>query len=40
MCGGIGEAELRESGAVAVYGNPAELLSSYDDSALSLPFES
>jgi len=34
MCGGIGEAELREAGAVAVYGNPAELLSSYDESPL------
>jgi len=35
MCGGIGEAELRDAGAVAVYGNPAELLSSYDDSPLA-----
>ena len=35
LCGGIGEAELREAGAVAVYGNPAELLSSYDDSPLA-----
>jgi HAD superfamily hydrolase (TIGR01549 family) len=26
MCGGIGEQELREAGAAAVYGNPSELL--------------
>lgn len=26
MCGGIGEKELREAGAAAVYGNPSELL--------------
>lgn len=26
LCGGIGERELTEAGAVAVYGNPAELL--------------
>jgi phosphoglycolate phosphatase-like HAD superfamily hydrolase len=26
MCGGIGERELQEAGAVAVYGNPSELL--------------
>ena len=40
MCGGIGEAELREARAVAVYGNPAELLASYDDSPLGRSFES
>ena len=34
MCGGIGEAELREAGAVAVYGNPAELLAGFDSSPL------
>ncbi len=32
MCGGIGERELREAGAVAVYGNPSELLQALDDS--------
>ena len=26
MCGGIGERELQEAGAVAVYGNPSDLL--------------
>lgn len=26
LCGGIGERELQEAGAVAVYGNPSELL--------------
>ncbi len=31
-CGGIGEQELREAGAVAVYGNPAELLEDLDAS--------
>ncbi len=30
MCGGIGERELQEAGAVAVYGNPAELLRELD----------
>lgn len=30
MCGGIGESELREAGAVAVYGNPSELLRDLD----------
>jgi phosphoglycolate phosphatase-like HAD superfamily hydrolase len=33
-CGGIGEAELRDAGAVAVYGNPAELLAGFDSSPL------
>jgi phosphoglycolate phosphatase-like HAD superfamily hydrolase len=33
-CGGIGAAELREAGAVAVYGNPAELLAGFDSSPL------
>ncbi len=32
LCGGIGERELTEAGAVAVYGNPAELLRELDDS--------
>jgi HAD superfamily hydrolase (TIGR01509 family) len=32
MCGGIGEQELREAGAVAVYGNPSELLQDLDAS--------
>ena len=32
LCGGIGERELTEAGAVAVYGNPAELLRGLDDS--------
>jgi HAD superfamily hydrolase (TIGR01549 family) len=31
LCGGIGETELREAGATAVYGNPSELLGSLDD---------
>ena len=30
-CGGIGEAELIEAGASAVYGNPSELLDSFGD---------
>jgi HAD superfamily hydrolase (TIGR01549 family) len=34
MCGGIGEQELLAAGAVAVYGNPSELLQGYDDSPL------
>jgi len=32
MCGGIGERELQEAGAVAVYGNPSELLQDLDSS--------
>ena len=32
MCGGIGERELDEAGAVAVYGNPSELLADLDAS--------
>ncbi len=32
MCGGIGERELQEAGAVAVYGNPSELLQDLDAS--------
>lgn len=32
MCGGIGERELQEAGAVAVYGNPSELLQDLDGS--------
>lgn len=32
MCGGIGERELQEAGAVAVYGNPSELLKDLDAS--------
>ena len=32
MCGGIGERELQEAGAVAVYGNPSELLQDLEGS--------
>lgn len=32
MCGGIGERELLDAGAVAVYGNPSELLQELDES--------
>ena len=32
MCGGIGEKELQEAGAAAVYGNPSELLQDLDAS--------
>ena len=32
MCGGIGERELQEAGAVAVYGNPSELLQDLESS--------
>lgn len=32
MCGGIGERELQEAGAVAVYGNPSALLQGLDAS--------
>jgi HAD superfamily hydrolase (TIGR01509 family) len=32
MCGGIGERELQEAGAVAVYGNPSALLQDLDAS--------
>ena len=35
MSGGIGERELQEAGAVAVYGNPSELLADLDASPLS-----
>ena len=34
MCGGIGESELREAGAAAVYGNPSELLQDLERSPL------
>jgi HAD superfamily hydrolase (TIGR01549 family) len=34
MCGGIGEQELLAAGAVAVYGNPSELLEGFDGSPL------
>jgi HAD superfamily hydrolase (TIGR01549 family) len=34
MCGGIGERELQEAGAVAVYGNPSELLQDLDRSPI------
>ena len=34
MCGGIGERELQEAGAVAVYGNVSELFQDLDDSPL------
>ena len=32
MCGGIGERELQEAGAAAVYGNPSELLQDLESS--------
>jgi HAD superfamily hydrolase (TIGR01549 family) len=35
MCGGIGERELQEAGAVAVYGNVSELLEDLDGSPLA-----
>ena len=35
LCGGIGERELREAGAAAVYGNPSELLDGFDASPLA-----
>jgi HAD superfamily hydrolase (TIGR01549 family) len=35
MCGGIGERELQEAGAVAVYGNPSELLRDLEGSPLA-----
>jgi HAD superfamily hydrolase (TIGR01509 family) len=35
MCGGIGEAELREAGAAAVYGSPSELLQHLDRSPVA-----
>ena len=38
MCGGIGERELQEAGAVAVYGNPSELLEDLDGSPLARLF--
>jgi phosphoglycolate phosphatase-like HAD superfamily hydrolase len=34
LAGGISEAEMREAGAAAVYGNPAELLEHFDSSPL------
>lgn len=34
MCGGIGERELQEAGAVAVYGNPSDLLQDLESSPL------
>lgn len=34
VCGGIGEKELQEAGAAAVYGNPSELLQNLDGSPL------
>jgi phosphoglycolate phosphatase-like HAD superfamily hydrolase len=33
-CGGISEAELRDSGAVEVYADPADLLERFDHSIL------
>ncbi len=33
-CGGVGEADLREAGAVEVYDDPADLLDHLEDSAL------
>jgi HAD superfamily hydrolase (TIGR01549 family) len=38
MCGGIGERELQEAGALAVYGNVAELFEELDDSPLTRLF--
>ena len=38
MCGGIGESELLEAGAVAVYGNVSELYEDLDDSPLATLF--
>jgi HAD superfamily hydrolase (TIGR01549 family) len=38
MCGGIGERELHEAGALAVYGNIAELHEELDDSPLARLF--
>ena len=35
MCGGIGERELQEAGAVAVYGNPSELLQDLERSPVA-----
>ena len=35
MCGGIGERELQEAGAVAVYGNPSELLQDLEQSPVA-----
>ena len=35
MCGGIGEGELREAGAAAVYGNPSELLDDLERSPVA-----
>jgi hypothetical protein len=32
LCGGWSEAELRQAGCIAVYRDPAELLSRYDES--------
>ncbi|WP_040793729.1 HAD family hydrolase [Nocardia paucivorans] len=34
-CGGVGEAELRDAGARAVYADPAELLARFDDSPIA-----
>ncbi|MCW2778900.1 MAG: family hydrolase, partial [Frankiales bacterium] len=39
LAGGIGEQELREAGAVAVYGNIAELLEGLDDSPVGTSAE-
>ena len=36
MCGGIGEQELLDAGATAVYGNPSELLAGFDSSPLGM----
>ncbi len=40
MCGGIGERELQEAGATAVYGNPSELLQDLERSPLARLFRS
>lgn len=35
LCGGFGEAELREAGALTIYRDPADLLDKYDESPLA-----
>ena len=40
MCGGWNEEELRRAGCIAIYRDPADLLSRYDDSPISRNFTS
>ena len=40
MCGGWNEEELRQAGCIAIYRDPADLLSRYDDSPISRNFTS